>query len=360
MLQKNSFDFLRLLFAIFVIVSHSYVLAGTGESDPLARVTEGRVRLSDIGLGGFFAISGFLVMRSLVHSQSVGQYLAKRILRVYPGLVVAVLVTIVVGAIVSSLSPGVYFASAAPWTYVLSKIAMFAPAGGPLPGVFESNPFPGEANGSLWTIPYEFFLYLAIIPLFVLRHRMPALAKAIVVIYAVLLILRFNVMPPLEGVVSISLWPFRTVSSGNLVNFSLFFFGGSVLFLASPWVDANKRWLAAGSVALLLLAGFTSSPQALLPFILPVATISWGLLYSSSLVRFTEWAGDLSYGVYIYAFLIQQTLVSGMRPGPVWLAVASVSLSMVLASLSWRYVEKPALELKRRLAALPVEGHVAP
>ena len=81
--QANNFDLLRILFAWFVIVSHSYVLNGVGESDPLGQLTSNYFILSFIGVKGFFVISGYLILQSLTRSKTVLDYVAKRMLRIF-------------------------------------------------------------------------------------------------------------------------------------------------------------------------------------------------------------------------------------------------------------------------------------
>jgi len=59
--------------------------------------------------------------------------------------------------------------------------------------------------------------------------------------------------------------------------------------------------------------------------------------------------GDYSYGVYVYSFPIQQTLVQripGIDPMPLF--GLGLALSLAIAAVSWHYLERPALGLKSR------------
>jgi len=63
--------------------------------------------------------------------------------------------------------------------------------------------------------------------------------------------------------------------------------------------------------------------------------------------------GDYSYGIYLYGFPIQQTLVllfPGLR---VWylLFLVSFPITILVAMLSWHCIEKPALKLRSRIPA---------
>ena len=58
--------------------------------------------------------------------------------------------------------------------------------------------------------------------------------------------------------------------------------------------------------------------------------------------------GDMSYGVYIYSFPLQQILIA-ILPNitPVQLMCLTMVSVLPIAYVSWRYIEKPALSLKR-------------
>jgi peptidoglycan/LPS O-acetylase OafA/YrhL len=58
---------------------------------------------------------------------------------------------------------------------------------------------------------------------------------------------------------------------------------------------------------------------------------------------------DLSYGVYIYAFPIQQALVPWTGT-PLNNLLASLPLILLCAALSWHWIERPALARKRIVA----------
>lgn len=57
---------------------------------------------------------------------------------------------------------------------------------------------------------------------------------------------------------------------------------------------------------------------------------------------------DYSYGLYIYAFPVQQTIVA-LNPGiaPLYLFMFAMPVALAFAITSWHYVEKPSLALKK-------------
>ena len=99
--QKNNFHFLRLLFAFFVVITHSYAITGIKENDILAQITNSQTTFSYIGVRGFFIISGFLIFQSLKRSENLLNYYWKRILRLFPALIVVLLLTIIIGVFIT-------------------------------------------------------------------------------------------------------------------------------------------------------------------------------------------------------------------------------------------------------------------
>jgi peptidoglycan/LPS O-acetylase OafA/YrhL len=155
--SKNNFDLIRLLAAIGVLVSHAFSLAGAGEP-MIAGVTVGT-----LGVYVFFVISGYLILKSWTFDPRVSAFLVKRCLRIFPGLLGAVLFTaLVVGPLSTSHTLSSYFTDPQTAQFIGGALVLFAPQG-TLPGVFAHNPFGGVINGSLWSLTYEFALYLMVV-----------------------------------------------------------------------------------------------------------------------------------------------------------------------------------------------------
>jgi peptidoglycan/LPS O-acetylase OafA/YrhL len=71
--------------------------------------------------------------------------------------------------------------------------------------------------------------------------------------------------------------------------------------------------------------------------------------------------GDLSYGTYLFAFPVQQSLIwlfGFEHIGPIGLSVVAVSITFLLAFASWRLVEKPCLQLRKRMSGSVVRMQV--
>lgn len=158
--NSNNFDLLRLILALLVIYSHSYILGtGFGANEPLSAMTHGQVDWGAIAVDGFFFISGYLITSSYERSKSLFNYLRKRIFRIYPGFIGATLFDIFV---VLPLSSGHLAAGSFTHEFALQGLKTTALEGFDFTGAFPSNPFPGVINGSLWTIRPEFLCYLGL------------------------------------------------------------------------------------------------------------------------------------------------------------------------------------------------------
>jgi peptidoglycan/LPS O-acetylase OafA/YrhL len=308
--SRNSFDLLRLLAAAAVIAFHAAPLAG------LAPWSIGQVNLGALGVGAFFVISGYLVTDSRVRTGSLQAFLAKRVLRIEPGLIASLVVTaFVIGAFATTLPLGEYLRRKEVYLYVAKNTLLYPTAYG-LPGVFEYNPLPKVVNGSLWTLRVEFTLYLGLGLLGAVRLLGPvAMAAA-----AALCACAAFVLQAAPGVV-----PSGLVHPGQIGSqYAFLFFAGALLRL----IDRPLPAWTLGSALLLF------TPAWILG--LPVAVVWLGNRRSIRL------PADLSYGLYIYAFPVQQLLAAhGLLS--FW---ASLAATLPFAAASWFFVEAPALSLK--------------
>src|SRR5258708_39200222 len=169
--RRNNFDALRLLAAISVIFSHSFLIAeGTQNNEPLILLTGNQSILGLAGVFVFFAISGFLVTQSFEQTANPLHYLAKRALRIFPGLFIVTLVSaFCLGPLVTTLPLGTYLSRPEPYQYVVGN-TLLDQTGHELPGVsVVANPVGLEIDGPLWTLRCAFVMYLMFLLLGVLR-----------------------------------------------------------------------------------------------------------------------------------------------------------------------------------------------
>lgn len=346
-MRKNNFDFIRLLFAIFVIITHSYDLSiNTGSTEILYKLTKGHLSFSYIGLAGFFSLSGYMVYESLLRSTSLFDYFKKRVLRIYPGYTVALIVTVLVGWLVSGYNGKRFFSNNSPWDYFFSKLLMFKVAPY-IEGAFINNPYPKEVNGSLWTIPLEVSYYILLSIFFFIRNLKLLVILITIVCLSAAIIILFgkNILVPSYLYYYIEM-PFTVFSYERFFSFGLFFCSGVLLANIKELLYKYKHAIFFTSILCCMIMVQLNVFFIGNYFMLPVTIISFGIMEIKYLSNLSARIGDLSYGVYIYAFLIQQTLMSYLKLNYWQLIILTIPISLIFAIISWKYVEKPFLKFK--------------
>ncbi|MDR8394968.1 acyltransferase [Paraburkholderia sp. USG1] len=326
--HSNNFDFIRVVAASLVIWSHQYGLMGRPEPEAFPGFSFG-----GIGVLIFFSLSGYLVAQSWDRDPSLPRFAAKRALRIFPGLIcVTLLMAFLMGPKVSTLDHADYFASRDVWHFIVRTIGLWDMPDH-LPGVFVNN-HVGTVNSSLWTIPVElkWYGFLAFLGLFgVLRTRfvLPAMVLA-------LAFCRFILPMPLTHHV--------------LLEFGLCFLSGSMMHACRADLQRYANWIKPGIAAAAVVFWLLRMEYLAIVIALPFVVVTLGSMSSPVLRRFGRF-GDLSYGLYIYAFPIQQTIIhSSHNTQPLWLnLIASAAAISALAFLSWHLIEQPANGLKRYL-----------
>ena len=330
----DNFSLLRLLLASAVVVSHGYSIpTGNNTLEPLFESTG--MRLGEHAVNGFFAISGFLVTMSFLN-RGPRDYAFARLLRIVPGFVVAALVTVfVIGTAFTVLSPRAYLSNPDTWRYLMQVLTGFKSAGA-MPGVFLDNPHPWPM-GTVWTLRYELSLYAGVLlagVAGVLRGWCFAAALVGLLVSAVIAIDAF--------------WPEAGKYTTTLVRLCLMFVLGATFYLARDLIRLS--WLA---LAVLALATWISFGTPFY-FALLYLTEAYGVLVLAlaAPLPFVAWSdrADLSYGIYLYGWPIQQVLVALYpKAEPVSLLMPALALSALAGFLSWTLVEKPALAFKSML-----------
>lgn len=150
--RTNNFDALRLLAATVVVYGHAFPLTKTAQVVILGNSVE------SLAVKVFFVISGYLISESWLRDPQINRFLIRRALRIFPALIVVVLLSVLVlGPLATTLSIAGYFGNISVLMY-LKNIFLYPVYY--LPGVFQSNPYPIAVNGSLWSLPVEFSMYL--------------------------------------------------------------------------------------------------------------------------------------------------------------------------------------------------------
>lgn len=339
--HQNNLDFLRLFFALSVLVTHSYALTGIAEDDLLSQFSHDQARFSHTGVQGFLIISGFLISKSLVRSTTLLDYYFKRALRVFPGLIVTLCLTVVLCAFLSSKSILSYFAHYSTRDYIIYNSLLKIQYG--LDGVFVNNPYPKAVNGSLWTIPYEVFFYVLLSLCYFIRQRVKILRILFIGCFLVAVGLFVVAAPELS---KYSL-PFWGLQGHHIVELAAFFLAGAIwAVFPMPSAAYRKKMILVG-LPILVTSLFFGGYVLVQFFALPLLVIAFGTLNNSEL-SFARKFGDFSYGIYLWGFVVQQTLMHFFHFNQMQLMLSSIPITYVCGALSWHLVEKHALRLKMK------------
>ena len=336
--QANNFDLLRILFAWFVIVSHSYVLNGNGPTDPLFEMTQQTFLFSFIGVKGFFIISGYLIFKSMVVSNSIFEYLVKRVLRIFPALAVVLLVTLAAVYFIYPSNIPPFFTNKEVYAYFLGNVILFKPHFF-ISGIFSGLP-SSAINGSLWTIEYEFFFYVFILLFFYFRSNKKILKALLVIVVALFLMVRLAFYD----------WTVQThffIPLEPLFDLGPYFLMGSLLSCFDFDKMPAKNAIAAVLSMALIASVYFKIGHTVVYFTLPFIVIYVGKQTSKLATWVHSAIGDPSYGIYLYAFPLQQLLIYWYRPSTLVLFIASTIGAFVFGYLSWIFIEKKALALKQ-------------
>jgi peptidoglycan/LPS O-acetylase OafA/YrhL len=338
----NNFDIIRILFAWFVIVSHSYVLNGNGPTDPLANLTNGYMIFSFIGVKGFFIISGYLIIQSLERSQSVVDYLTKRILRIFPALLVVLALTIFVIYFIYPLQHGYYLLDPEIYKYFFGNGILFMPHFF-IKGVFENLPIHA-INGSLWTIEFEFFFYIVLLLFFPIRKNKSLLKILLSIILIGLLIGYIFFLDHLKKITN----PINLELAFDL---STYFLMGSFIACFNWDRIPFKLWIASVSGLVLIMATIFKLNYCWVQISLPFIVIFLGKQSSKLATISHQILGDPSYGIYLYGFPVQQFIIYFFKPSTMILLMSSTLVCFLIGYLSWTLIEKKALMYKNIFAA---------
>lgn len=344
--DRNSLNAIRLFFATAVIVSHSWAVGVFG-LEPAA----GATTVGFWAVLGFFGISGFLITRSRLSGQSPFKYYRARFLRIFPGFIVCILL---VAFVLSPLS--LLLDRDGSWNlgsavkYVISNAAFYPPhfSQEGIAGTLGSVPYETMWNGSLWTLFWEAVCYVAV-----------GVAASI---------LPRKVLPPMALTLFVACAGLRAGHEVDLVDLPTLatrvlslvaaFAAGAALFFYQDKVKVNALTISAAALVLLVSVplGMGQSLGSL-PFVFLVLLAG----FTKPLAKVGS-KHDISYGMYIYAWPVQQfvMLVLGDSATLPVVIILSVVGTIPLAFLSFILIEKPANDWGKRRTVKPARPSPEP
>ena len=320
--------------ALLVFASHCFLLATASGNGPL-------IDAGVFGRAVFFALSGFLIVKSWLDDPSPQRFVGKRLLRIMPALLVAVaFAALIIGPLATDLPLARYLGHPLTRKYLVDNSLIY-PTVNQLPGVFAKNHFPTAVNDPLWTLPVEMTAYLAVL------------------LFGVAGLVRkwWFVALGLAATVTAELWLIATASSAFVIHTPLvsalellgYFLGGVLLYLLRGRVVLRQGLAWPLLVAALILVR-TRYAALVLPLAVPYGVLTLAYLCKPRLRGLVR-MGDPSYGLYVFSYPIQQFVmqITGNKLTTASLGALALPPAFILACCSWRFVEKPALRLKKFL-----------
>ena len=333
----NNFDIIRILFAWLVIISHAYILSGSKQCDWICEATNHYINFSYFGVKGFITISGFLIIKSLERSPNPIDYLWKRVIRIYPGLIIVLGLTIGMAYLIYQPGNGYFNFKTEAANYFFNNLSLYHNQWR-IHGVFDNNPNTA-INGSLWTMGFEFFFYLVLLLLFPIRAYKNIVTLFLLIGIGVLLYGNLYHINDLRAVdfklridfifelgVFFLIGSFWAMVDWRSLKYDLYLFIAACIWMCIViGVKMNPIWLSLAWPFIVLYVGQKTSPIA-----------AW-------IHRNLE---DPSYGIYLYAFPVQQILIYLFNPSVFVLLWSSTVIAFALGIGSWKCIEKKILKLK--------------
>jgi peptidoglycan/LPS O-acetylase OafA/YrhL len=321
----NNFDFLRFFAASLIIFSHGFALY-LGYARIF--VFYWHLLIGQFGLATLLVISGYLITQSWERKPDIKKFFWKRTLRIIPGMIASILfVILIIGPIATDLNLHEYFSNLldpSTWTTI-----PFYTTGAAL-GLFTTNPVT-YVNAPLWTIPFEFLLYLII----------ASLGMAGV-------LLRKKSMLPFIFTTAL-LWALWYENPAlNKIRFALYFLIGSYIYINREKME-YKLWLTV-ILWIPVIIFYNSQLMFLFAFIAVPYTVLYAAHIPSEIVHKFGKYGDFSFGLFIYGYPVQQTIIHLIPDlGIPALIVLSYAFTIPIAVISWHLIEKHALVLKNKI-----------
>jgi peptidoglycan/LPS O-acetylase OafA/YrhL len=347
--RQNNFDFARLFLAMTVVIGHLIWILPSNY---------GVLRIFIAHFDGtnavdcFFVISGFLIFRSFRRSKSSLEYWKSRVCRIYPALAAAIVMTVILGAVITKVELPEYF-SIETLRYIIFNSVFLSYKQNILPGLFVNNEVH-YVNGALWTLKIEVMFY-AVVPLFGFFARKLVRFEILAILTYVLSVvfrILFHHLAVTRHLPAYEHW------GSQLPGQLSFFMAGGLL---EYWSQSFRRnayiYLTLGILGLIIsirLGVYALYPASLAIVVIYICDV---FPYLGHISKY----GDFSYGLYVCHFPIIQSfaMLSVLTEYPGLRAVVALGGCILSAVLSWHLVEKWWLRPNEQISRFFVPKEVA-
>lgn len=338
--RRNAFDLLRLLLAACVLIGHAILIGGYELLDPLALFSKGQTNLPEFGVMGFFALSGYLITASFERSKSLVTFASHRLLRIFPGFWVCLLVTGFIMAPLIYVLEGNHvsnFQFTGPGSstgYLLNNFFLKIRQWG-IKDVLDHARYQASLDGSLWSLYPEMQCYC-----FTLAAGFCGLFnknKMVYLVFSIIILIFFAI----NQIFSKAYGPSFLIYSPAFKLYASYF-AGALIFVFREKLVLDKK----GTIFLLLftLSLIRAGGYALVsPLLVALTLIN---VFQAFEVRFKY---DVSYGIYIYSFVVQQLLFQifeSRLPVSIFIILSCV-ITTAISFLSYVFVERPFIYVRK-------------
>ena len=335
--HDNFFTPLRFVFAYMVLIGHAFVVVG-GLSDSEPHIFF-ELTFSNMAVNLFFIASGFLVTASMMYRKNMASFVSARILRIFPALIVHVLLMMFVFGLMTTTLPFIDYLTHPDTLKQPFIVLPFIETNMALPGILPNN-HEHIASGTLWTLRYEVLAYIGTLLVFslgLMKHRWMILAQFLIFAIAVPLAYQFGIYEELPATLQACL------------RFGLCYGLGAAIY---AYRDKIKLHILA-IPALILLTSL--SHNTVIFEVIGVVTAGYMLFWAAYVtlpqLDFLKKFDDVSYGLYIYHWAVLQGIHNVLPGISIWALIAlTTPMAIGFSMMSWQYVEKPALAYKGKFA----------
>jgi peptidoglycan/LPS O-acetylase OafA/YrhL len=338
--KVNNFDLLRLFAALEVVLLHSYPHLH------LPYPTFFKVILNFPGVTMFFVMSGFLISASLERNHDLGTYFKNRAFRIFPALWTCIILTVIIIASITNIS----FLNVQAIYWFISQLVglIYTPA-------FLRGFGFGSYNGSLWTIPLELQFYVVLPVLYFLINKLSANQHARTIFLSIIFLLFCMITYLLKVHYDADNFSFNNIPKplrySFIPNIYLFLFGVVLqrlkIYKSNLIYGKGAFWLI-GYLIISYLIPTSNTTYIFKLLCLGITTIS--VAYTLPTLSNKIFKGnDISYGVYIYHGLVLGVVVQLKLFNNSLYILVILGITVLLATLSWLFIEKPIMKIKKKI-----------
>ncbi|OAT18027.1 acetyltransferase [Buttiauxella gaviniae ATCC 51604] len=332
--ENNNLDLIRIIAACLVIYGHAYFISPQAGADDFVRSLIGFDYSGSMAVKVFFFISGLVVTNSYFRKKDIHDFIISRFFRIWPALITIIVISYLYALIATTFSASEFMASSNPLDYLVGSF--FLKFTWSFPGVFSNNP-SSTFNGSLWSITYEvgcYIILMSIASLFKFNKLAISIICAMVIID--------SVYQPL-GV-------FReSIGRVEVKYLPACFAIGVISSIYQDKIQVNIKNLSTIILVTMILNAQLSSLYELSFYI----AIMYSILFICSRKCFIKIKPkyDISYGIYLYGFPIQQIIHNNFKDyGISTNQLLSITISICAGLFSWILIEKRFMNIASEIS----------